>query len=87
MEDRGPWRAARGCRVRHDLASEQQTNNPLLATRKDAGFFFFFYSAKVLIMSFSRGRLELFGGVWVHVNEMKIKKLMLLLKKKKIPQL
>ena len=41
LEDRGPWRAARGCRVRHDLASEQQTNNPLLATRKDAGFFSF----------------------------------------------
>ena len=35
---------ARGCRVRHDLASEQQTNTPLLATRKDAGFFFLLFS-------------------------------------------
>ena len=38
-------------------------------------------------MSCSRGTLELFEGVCVHVNEMKIKKLMLLLKKEKIPQL
>ena len=33
-------------------------------------------------MSCSRGKLELFEGVHVRVNEMKTKKLMLLLKKK-----
>ena len=33
-------------------------------------------------MSCSRGKLELFEGVCIHVNEMKTRKLMLLLKKK-----
>ena len=73
-------------KIRHDLASEQQTIIHYSISGNTLAFFLFFSRVKFLIMSCSRGKLELFEGVRIRVNEMKTKKLMLLLKKK-IPQL
>lgn len=69
-------------KIRHDLASEQQTIIHYSISGNMLAFFLFFSRVKFLIMSCSRGKLELFEGVRIRVNEMKTKKLMLLLKKK-----
>ena len=69
-------------KIRHDLASGKQTIIHYWLSGNTLAFFLFFSRVKFLIMSCSRGKLELFEGVCIHVNEMKTRKLMLLLKKK-----